>query len=292
VLLTLGERGDDETALRRALVLCRALDAELHTLRVLAAEARITPWLQQAGAIGTLRAIEHSVAVNRSTRAWLESYGDTELADRFRLVHGELIAQVERRAHEIDAELLVVAPRAGRLGAFVTSLATATRIPVLVAREATGEDTVVAATSLALRGYPVLRRAAELCRRLSAPLVAVHNVKLAVAIVGNEAGCAATVPSSSSTRDAYACHLAQASIDLEVEATPVIRNEIDPVDAILGEAREREADIVVVGAQRRGWLARLFGIDVAVQVVNRARRSVLVTPVEGLGPLGVASAQA
>jgi nucleotide-binding universal stress UspA family protein len=59
-----------------------------------------------------------------------------------------------------------------------------------------------------------------------------------------------------------------------------VRSEDNPVDAILNEARKRDADFVVVGARRRSWYDwPLFG-SVASRVVNRGERSVLVLPLE------------
>ncbi|MEO8181498.1 MAG: universal stress protein [Deltaproteobacteria bacterium] len=72
--------------------------------------------------------------------------------------------------------------------------------------------------------------------------------------------------------------LRKACRQLPVPAQAVVRDEVSLADAILDEARVHDADLVVLGAQRRSWLERLFDGGVATRVVNRAQRSVLVTP--------------
>ncbi|MBK8259309.1 MAG: universal stress protein [Polyangiaceae bacterium] len=54
---------------------------------------------------------------------------------------------------------------------------------------------------------------------------------------------------------------------------------------VLGEAREHNADLVVVGTRKRTWFDRLVAGSVAEQIVNRAKRSVLVTPLDDARPL-------
>ena len=60
----------------------------------------------------------------------------------------------------------------------------------------------------------------------------------------------------------------------------IVRKEFNPVEAILQEARVQDADLVVVGTRSKSWLARVLTGSVAARVVNRANRSVLVTPLE------------
>jgi nucleotide-binding universal stress UspA family protein len=61
--------------------------------------------------------------------------------------------------------------------------------------------------------------------------------------------------------------------------TPVVRVEIDPVFAILEEARRQDVDIVVVGVHERSRLERLLHGSIAAGVVQKTERSVLVTPI-------------
>jgi nucleotide-binding universal stress UspA family protein len=50
----------------------------------------------------------------------------------------------------------------------------------------------------------------------------------------------------------------------------------EPADAIVGEARDRHADVVVVGSHHHGFLARAFGADVAAEVKRSAGCDVIV----------------
>ncbi len=73
--------------------------------------------------------------------------------------------------------------------------------------------------------------------------------------------------------------LARAARRLHTHAETVVACEATPADAILREARLRNANLVVVG-MRRSWVDRLPGASVAAQVVNQAWRSVLVAPLD------------
>lgn len=98
-----------------------------------------------------------------------------------------------------------------------------------------------------------------------------------------------TVPPNDSVRKARSARLSQASQKLAADARAVIRNEVNPVDALLREAREHDADLVVVGTRRRGWFECFRARSVAAQVVNRAKRSVLVMPLRDVGPFALTS---
>ncbi len=50
----------------------------------------------------------------------------------------------------------------------------------------------------------------------------------------------------------------------------------EPADAIVGEARDRKAELVVVGSHHHGLLSRLFGTDVAAEVKRTAGCDVIV----------------
>jgi nucleotide-binding universal stress UspA family protein len=63
-----------------------------------------------------------------------------------------------------------------------------------------------------------------------------------------------------------------------LEAEIVIANERDAVDAILEHARRRNADLIVVGTRSHSWLSRNLLGSVSTELVDRAIRSVLITP--------------
>ncbi|HEU4538537.1 MAG TPA: universal stress protein, partial [Polyangiaceae bacterium] len=62
-----------------------------------------------------------------------------------------------------------------------------------------------------------------------------------------------------------------------LDSEAVIASEVDPAEAILEQARARQADIIVVGSRPRLRSTAPYAEGVAAQVVERATRSVLVT---------------
>lgn len=290
VLFALFEDGRPTASLLRAVALARVLDADLHVLRVLPELTRVNTLFPQNNVMDAVRTVERTLQTNRATRAWLRSCLHEEESDveHFAVAHGGFVEKVAEHAAELDALLIVVPPREGRMGRTITSLASTSGVPVLVARAATKDETIVAATDLESEGYPVLRRAAQLGQQLDAPVIAVHNVNPMSVVVGIDMAWPVTVLPGDPTREARRARLMRATDKLPADARAVVRNEVNPVDAILAEARQHDADLVVVGTRKRGWFDRLVGGSVAAQVVNRAKRSVLVTPLNDAGPLAVA----
>jgi nucleotide-binding universal stress UspA family protein len=159
-----------------------------------------------------------------------------------------------------------------------TQLARRSGVKVMVAQEPGRRKAILAATDLASDGFPVLQQAARFGQALHAPLTALHNVDplmVAERAAARLARGAATALAGARLQ----VRLADAVRSLPVAATPVVRVEIDPVFAILEEARQNDVDIVVVGVHERSRLERFFRGSVAAQVVQKARRSVLVTPI-------------
>jgi nucleotide-binding universal stress UspA family protein len=178
----------------------------------------------------------------------------------------------------LNPALIIVAPRATRLGRTATSIASLTGVPVLVARKATREATILAATDLENPGYPVLSKAARLGLRLGAPVVAIHNVHSMPVVVGFEVAYPVIVEPGTHACRTRSERLRRAAQRLPLQAEAVVRSEASVVEAILGEARSRSADIVVVGTRLRNWFDRLVNGSIAARVVSRAKRSVLVMP--------------
>lgn len=288
ILLALANGELPTASLLRAHTLARVLEADLHVLMVLPGPMFANTIFPQQNLVDAMHSIEHTLRIGHATRAWLDHVLDDETAriETFVIAHGDYVEQVAAHT-ELAPKLIVMPARDQRAGALVTSLVRATGTPVLVARDATHGESIVAATDLEAVGYPVLRKAAELGRRLDAPLVAVHNVNPLAVAVGLELSWPVTVLPGDSLHDARGARMAELAAKLPGDAEAVVRQEMNPVDAILGEARERDADLVVVGTRRRSWFDRMICGSVAAQVVNRAKRSVLVTPLSGARPRAV-----
>jgi nucleotide-binding universal stress UspA family protein len=284
VLLALFEQELPSASLLRAFDLSRALGADLYVVRVMPELSKVNFLFPEENLPDAIHTVERTLRANWSTRMWLrETLGDDESSvKRFVIAHGDFVEQVAVQAAELGVVLIVVPPRNARMGRQVTSLARASNVPVLVMLKAVQSESIVAATDLGSPDYPVLRKAAELCRQLDAPLVAIHNINpVSVLMMGIETAWQIPLPAEGSKHKADTDRLAALSAKLSVDARPVIRHDVTAVDAILGEAREQDAGLVVVGTRRRQWSDRFLARSIAAQVVNRARRSVLVTPLDG-----------
>lgn len=166
--------------------------------------------------------------------------------------HGSLdraLAHVSRRT----TPRLIVVPRDSLSSPReAIGLAHGCGAPVLVARPAAGSDAVVVASDLRDPRAPVVRTAAAIAAHLRAPLCVVHNAE----------------PGSR-----VRTRLHDVLERIGVHADAVLRSAPQTTDAVLHEARAREADLLVVGST--GSHPRS---GVAAEVLERARRSVLVMP--------------
>lgn len=276
VLFALFERGRPTKSLKRALAFSRVLQAELHVLRVLPVLGRLD--LEASRRENSSGTMDRTLRAIGDTRSWLRQVlGQDEAAvTQVIAAPGDFLDQVAHQAKKVSAMFIVVPAREACIGATATSLACKANVPVLVARATAREDTIVAATDLETPDYPVLRIGAALGRKLDAPLVTFHNLMPRRSMFGLHTSWSPDAPFTDGRQSG---RLAEISAKLHAQALAVVRRETDSAAAILGEAREREADLVVVGARRRRWLDRLQLESVAAQVVDRAAQSVLVTPV-------------
>ena len=281
VLLALFERGKPTVSLMRAFAFAGLKQAELHVLRVLPALTGLDQREHYRHDFAAGHSVDRTMRAIGSTRSWLRRVlGDHAAAlTVVTAAHGDFPEQVAQQAKLSNAGLIVMPAREASIGAAATCVACKCESPVLVARAAMQAETIVAATDLEVPGYPVLRAASALGRQLDAPLVTLHNMQPLTARSGMEATGSWIGGSGLRLRRAREPELAEISAKLHAGALAVIRRESDPVAAILGEAHAHNADLVVVGARRRSWLDRIRFDSVATQVVDRAQRSVLITPV-------------
>jgi nucleotide-binding universal stress UspA family protein len=283
VLFAFDEGTRSRWSLRRAMALARALDSELHAIFVAALEASGGASAGQP----ELAAREWTKDEAYSARAWLvESLGAEGEADALFTRWGDFAEQVAAHARAIDASMIVVPTQHGT-GEVTTTLAHAAGVPVLVARDRAAGDTIVAATDLEDCSYPVLRAATQLSRRLGVPLIALHN--LSPISVLNAMDLVLSEPRRRPVRtliDLQRNRLHCAVRELPGSATPIVAEEVDPVEAILREARGGGVDLVAVGARKETWWGRWLRRSVTVRVVERAPCSVLVVPITEMGDPG------
>jgi nucleotide-binding universal stress UspA family protein len=252
--------------LKRAGALCEALNADLTIMRVLDCYPVISPSLRPFAMTDGAQALDGLLKLRFATSAWAESaLGRAFPQARLELQRGGYVQLACRRARELNASVIVVAPGAGPIDSAIESIAISTGISVLVGRWSEQHDSiVVAATDLEDPRFPVLRAAAELSRALGASLVPVHNIS----------PLSARLRGSVSRPEAFA----RAAAELHLGQAGVVSEDSDAARAILREARAREADLVIVGLRPRSWLQGLRRPSVASCVLRDARRSVLLTP--------------
>lgn len=218
-------------------------------------------------------------SVTSFTPAWCDDIFPEELrSTRVAVRTGDFTSTVCEHAEAIGASLIIVSGHE-RPGGRVTALARAAAVPVLVARaRAAEETTILAATDLSDEQYPILRLAYKLGGLTRAPLVAVHNVapkstQLSVRARGQANSIAAPDPAVVTKRLEI---LVDVTRNLGFE-TAVLSSMLDPVDAVLREAKARHVDTIVVGTRAPAPGERA---SVAAQVINLATQSVLVIPLE------------
>ncbi|HJL18087.1 MAG TPA: universal stress protein [Sandaracinaceae bacterium LLY-WYZ-13_1] len=126
----------------------------------------------------------------------------------------------------------------------------------------------------------VVARAAELAERLGGPLHVLHVAPAEPEWVGYD-------PGPKSVRDDVAKDLREAHRKTQALAEPLRSRglEVTPltvqgpaVDAILAQAAKLAADVIVIGAHRRGRLHELFAGSVTRQVIRKGDVPVLVVP--------------
>ncbi|HTV24709.1 MAG TPA: universal stress protein [Polyangiaceae bacterium] len=271
VLFALPYTDRPKAALRSASSIAAAMNAELHVLSLL---PRLSSLCARHDGLFDLsearRHIEACVATCRQTRAWCEhTLGEPMELQRLHIRFGTPADEISLRVAQLDARLVVLAPLPEGLGSTAVGVAAACNRPVLVARHFSAPDAIIAATDLRDSQYRVLRQASALGTALGARVVAVHN-----------ASCLSEAPDAG--LEAEVCPVPElptrmlaelpASLDL------VVTTELDPVGAILGQARHHHSGIIVVGTRARP--GRRVAASVPSEVIDRSGCTVLVTSLD------------
>jgi nucleotide-binding universal stress UspA family protein len=247
-------------------------------LRVISGAATIRVFTPDAPALQNADGLEHFLAACRRTQQWCEQTADGVVsAERWDVRVGHFIPEVARRAAELGAAWIAVAPQWRQTGRLVTALARRTGFPVLLARESKPGSAIVAATDLGDLRYPVLIAASALGQQLGRHLVALHNhppSRLRPHLPSP--GMPRWQPNDTSGVRGRLLTRVTRAISLDAES--VIANEQDAVEAILHEARSRDAELIVVGTRSHSWFHRAIVGSVSTALVDRTIRPVLVTP--------------
>lgn len=268
-------------ALVRGYQVAKASDAELAVVRVLE-DPRPLNWMlfPQRHADDVADAIVRDLETISNGAAWCDQVLPEPLGDRYIVRRGQLIDQLAEEAARAATRLIVL-PAGFVEARHAVELANDLQIPVLLARPRRTNPLVVAATDLRHPDYPVLNEAAELAPALAARLLCIHN--RAPLLPGIDPMTAMFLPITpiaieQAYGDARALRAAAASVDRDADA--MVTGQSRPVDAILDVARAQDADLIVVGAARHGSIYRWLTGSTAAAVVRRAKRSVLLTPLD------------
>jgi ABC-type Fe3+/spermidine/putrescine transport system ATPase subunit len=198
------------------------------------------------------------------------------------LAHAEVVVRQGNRANEISTklretpyDLLVLAsPREAASGSdraptTALDLLDEIEVPMLVLRgERTSLRRILVCTAAGEPGKSNVRLGGRLARLLGASVTVLHVTREMAEPGPAEMG-----------------HLLRASATLrtlQVENEIRVRKSATPVEGILGEARETEQDLIVIGGhgpQTRSFFGR---DDATQQILSAADRPVLVVPVQEL----------
>jgi nucleotide-binding universal stress UspA family protein len=253
----------------------------LHVVRVLpAARGRAEGFAGNPLAAPTREAARRLRAC-RETRAWCDQVLPHPLpALRVAVRAGEFVSEISQRAHELQAELISMAPLRGRSGSIVAALARSAAVPVLVTRGQTPARSFLAASDLEDETYPILRRTAALAREIAADVLLFHD--LGTMPESKPGKVPDSAPASSDRQlELQRQRLLCAARRWSPGGRVVVTVENDPARAIVTQAAHSDVDTIVVGTRPHAWLARRLAQTVAARVVEAADRSVLVVPIEG-----------
>ncbi|MBK7395050.1 MAG: universal stress protein [Myxococcales bacterium] len=254
VVFATQRQADEREALHRALALSHALSADLELVQLMPEPVTARP---PTSAVGSTTEAARCLA-------WMEglasfacrnipvSYGPLSLHLRV----GDPRVALQHLVAELNTVLVVVGghPRGPWSGPVVSDWVATTGVPMLVARPTLNARGLVVEPSNNDQRRPILRAIAGLQARLECPITLVLG------------------PSNPEAREA----LAKAARGCGIEGARLVVSRHRAADTLLEEARERRADLIVVGTRRRGWLKRIFEDDTASAVVDSGQRSVLV----------------
>lgn len=279
LLFALPALGYPTGSLKSAAQLALRTGMILHVVRVLPAR-RAQPEGVANPLAGPTREAARRLRACRETRAWCDQVLTQPLpALRIAVRAGEFVSEIARRAHELRAELISMAPLEGRSGSIVAALARSAGVPVLVTRRPSTARSLLAASDLEDETYPILRRTAALASEETAEVLLFHDLhppRQSQPATAQDSTSAAAARRVEVQRQRLLC----AARRWLPGGRVVVTDENDPARAIVTQAAQSDVDTIVVGTRPHPWLARRMAQTVAARVVEAADRSVLVVPIE------------
>lgn len=261
-------------ALRRAHALSRILELELRVVHVIGATVGEDGRRQERGNVRDLASRRTRLRLaKRGVQEWAQfATGITLPSSSIHVRVGIPADELCGAARRFHVALLVLggAAVAGAKapGTLTRTVLSRAACPVLVCGAARAEGAFIVATDLSHPSVPVVRAAASLARRLGRSLSVVHNVD-AIATDG------AALPLPPSVQDQVLVERLDALAGIVRAIAPVrdatLTREPLAAEGILRVARERDVDLIVVGARREAGLT-------AESILSDTRRSLLSVP--------------
>lgn len=232
VVVGIGTDGPSATALLCADRVARALDASLTIVHVVPSTRAFKPLIPETTE-GLAQATPIVRACMGPVRRWVEGllgHGIPEGA--LMMGHGPLRETFLEALDELDPDLVVLGP-----GGLSEHLVRVARLPLFVARQPMRAGRIVAVTDFSDPTFPVLRRAAALGRRFGAGVTLVAR--------------AAALEPTSCVQGPREPLLRDLAAELEGAVEVVISHARSRAEAVLAAARDRAAELVVVGTHPR-----------------------------------------
>lgn len=259
VLLVLDHTAPSRAAVIRACRLSRLLDATLQIVDVVPVSA--------AHPAGT-SVISRAAHLPGGERCDVE------------ITYGEVRESAERAISRYRPVIVVMG--AARGVELACELVDRGRVTVIVARPERTNGPFIAASDMGHVGFPVVARALELAERYARELTLFHNANAYPRLAGN--------PMEPPTRYASISDLMEATVAAKVTRLRGIAGGHERVDAVISRsqdteasvlelARERDADLVIVGRRAPSWLGRVLGHHLTEHLLERCQRSVMIVPV-------------
>lgn len=266
------------SSLLKADVFAKRLSAELTVLQV--SEAPKPGFFGRVPAHEVCRAVARWAHDSAATFERCRYILQGEVSPENSLIRqGDFVQQVVEEVAQKGAELVVIPPDRDESGILAADIASAARVPVLIARPPRRQNIILAATKLADERFPVISRAGRVGEILDAQLVLVHNRVPILAAAGIENGHATSWLQSEQEAELTDQQLALVARLFPRCAGSYVKRRLITSSAILEVARECDADLIVVGVRRcSSSIERVLGGCMAARVAKRAVRSVLVTP--------------
>lgn len=194
---------------------------------------------------------------------------------------GDPASEVSRTCLEHATHLIVVAPSFARSGAVITSIARSTGVPTLVARVTRNYKVIVAAVDLQDIGRTLLLKASRFALRFKAELVVVHNVASPQPVDWANWHQARQLVAEPADVMHAAALLREFVVGIEGITDTVVTTNARAADAVMGEARKRNAELIVVGTHPPNRASQGGRGSIAARLVSHAAIGVLVIPLAG-----------